>query len=43
MTEYDLQQYPLREYPQVNARCDWIFPKWSDTLLEDAYCDIKSY
>lgn len=43
MTEYDLQQYPLRECPQENARCDWIFPKWSDTLLEDAYCDIKSY
>ena len=43
MLEQELQQYLLREYPQENARCGWIFHKWSDTLLEDAYCDIKSY
>lgn len=23
MTELELQQYLLREYPQENARCEW--------------------
>ena len=23
MTEFELQQYLLREYPQENARCEW--------------------
>ena len=23
MTEIELQQYQLREYPQENARCEW--------------------
>lgn len=43
MLEFELRQYLLRKYPQDTIRHEWIFYKWSDTLLEDAYCDIKPY
>lgn len=34
MTELELQQYLLREYPQENARCEWKEVK----NLKNSFC-----
>lgn len=40
MTELELQQYLLREYPQENARCEWKEFK----NLKNSFCgDEKEY
>lgn len=44
MTELELQQYLLREYPQENARCEWKEVK----NLKNSFCgdekdDVISY
>ena len=44
MTELELQQYLLREYPQENARCEWKELK----NLKNSFCgdekdDVISY
>ena len=36
MTELELQQYLLREYPQENARCEWKeFKNLKNSFCED--------
>ena len=37
MTELELQQYILREYPQENARCEWKEFK----NLKNSFCGDK--
>ena len=37
MTELELQQYLLREYPQENARCEWKEFK----NLKNSFCGDK--
>ena len=35
MTQLELQQYLLREYPQENARCEWKeFKNLKNSLLD---------
>ena len=35
MTNNELQQYLLREYPQENARCEW--KEFNPSLIPDNY------
>ncbi len=44
MTELDLQQYLLREYPQENARCEWKeFKNLKNSFCGDERKDVTSY
>ena len=44
MTELDLQQYLLREYPQENARCEWKeFKNLKNSFCGDERKDVISY
>lgn len=44
MTELDLQQYLLREYPQENARCEWKeFKNLKNSFCGDEQNDVISY
>ena len=44
MTELELQQYLLREYPQENARCDWKeFKNLKNSFCGDEKNDVISY
>lgn len=44
MTELELQQYLLREYPQENARCEWKeFKNLKDSFCGDEKNDVISY
>ena len=44
MTELDLQQYLLREYPQENARCEWKeFKNLKNSFCGDEKDDVISY
>lgn len=44
MTELELQQYLLREYPQENARCEWKeFKKLKNSFCGDEKDDVISY
>ena len=42
--ELELQQYPLREYPQENARCEWKeFKNLKNSFCGDEKDDVISY
>lgn len=44
MTEHELQQYLLREYPQENARCEWKeFKNMKNSFCGDEKDDVISY
>ena len=44
MTELELQQYLLREYPQENARCEWKeFKNLKNSSCGDEKDDVISY
>ena len=44
MTEFELQQYLLCEYPQENARCEWKeFKKLKNSFCGDEKDDVISY
>lgn len=44
MTELELQQYLLREYPQENARCEWKeFKNLNNSFCGDEKDDVISY
>ena len=44
MTEFELQQYLLREYPQENARCEWKeFKNLKNSFCGDEKDDVISY
>ena len=44
MTELELQQYLLREYPQENARCEWKeFKNLKNSFCGDEKEDVISY
>ena len=44
MTELELQQYLLREYPQKNARCEWKeFKNLKNSFCGDEKDDVISY
>ena len=44
MTELELQQYLLREYPQENARCEWKeFKNLKSSFCGDEKNDVISY
>src|SRR5574344_545181 len=44
MTELELQQYLLREYPQENARCEWKeFKNRKNSFCGDEKDDVISY
>ncbi len=44
MTELELQQYLLREYPQENARCEWKeFKNLKNSFCGDEKYDVISY
>ena len=44
MTEFELQQYLLREYPQENARCEWKeFKNLKHSFCGDKKDDVISY
>ncbi len=44
MTEFELQQYLLREYPQENARCEWKeFKNLKNSFCGDERNDVISY
>ena len=44
MTELELQQYLLREYPQENARCEWKeFKNQKNSFCGDEKDDVISY
>ena len=44
MTELDLQQYLLREYPQENARCEWKeYKNLKNSFCGDEKNDFISY
>ena len=44
MTQLELQQYLLREYPQENARCEWKeFKKLKNLFSGDEKDDVISY
>ena len=44
MTELELQQYLLREYPQENARCEWKeFKNLKNSFCGDEKDDVVSY
>ena len=44
MTELELQQYLLREYPQENARCEWKeFKNLKNSFCGDEKNDVNSY
>ena len=44
MTEFELQQYLLREYPQENARCEWKeFKNLKNSFCGDEKNDVISY
>ena len=44
MTEIELQQYLLREYPQENARCEWKeFKNLKNSFCGDEKDDVISY
>ena len=44
MTELELQQYLLREYPQENARCEWKeFKNLKNSFCGNEKDDIISY
>ena len=44
MTELELQQYLLREYPQENARCEWKeFKNLKNSFCGDERNDVISY
>ena len=44
MTELELQQYLLREYPQENARCEWKeFKNLKNSFCGDEKNDVISY
>ena len=44
MTELELQQYLLREYPQENARCEWKeFKNLKNSFCGDDKNDVISY
>lgn len=44
MTELELQQYLLREYPQENARCEWReFKNLKNSFCGDEKNDVISY
>ena len=44
MTELELQQYLLREYPQENARCEWKeFKNLKNSFCGDGKNDVISY
>ena len=44
MTELELQQYLLREYPQENVRCEWKeFKNLKNSFCGDEKDDVISY
>ena len=44
MTELELHQYILREYPQENARCEWKeFKNLKNSFCGDEKDDVISY
>ena len=44
MTEFELQQYLLRKYPQENARCEWKeFKNLKNSFCGDEKDDVISY
>ena len=44
MTELELRQYLLREYPQENARCEWKeFKNLKNSFCGDEKDDVISY
>ena len=44
MTQIELQQYLLREYPQENARCEWKeFKNLKNSFCGDEKDDVISY
>ena len=44
MTELELQQYLLREYPQENTRCEWKeFKNLKNSFCGDEKNDVISY
>ena len=44
MTEFELQQYLLCEYPQENARCEWKeFKNLKNSFCGDEKDDVISY
>ena len=44
MTELELQQYLLHEYPQENARCEWKeFENLKNSFCGDEKDDVISY
>ena len=44
MTQLELQQYRLREYPQENARCEWKeFKNLKNSFCGDEKDDVISY
>lgn len=44
MTQFELQQYLLREYPQENARCEWKeFKNLKNSFCGDEKDDVISY
>ncbi len=44
MTQLELQQYLLREYPQENARCEWKeFKNLKNSFCGDEKDDVISY
>ena len=44
MTELELQQYLLNEYPQENARCEWKeFKNLKNSFCGDEKDDVISY
>lgn len=44
MTEFELQQYLLREYPQENTRCEWKeFKNLKNSFCGDEKNDVISY
>ncbi len=44
MTEFELQQYLLREYSQENARCEWMeFRNLKNSFCGDEKNDVISY
>ena len=44
MTELELQQYLLREYPQENARCEWKeFKNLNNSFCGNEKDDVITY
>lgn len=44
MTELELQQYLLREYPQENARCEWKeFKNLNNSFCGNEKDDVTTY